>query len=159
MRGPSEPSFALPVHLPEAPTPAGQYERGIVYSGIGFLSGQFPFVDSKLAYTGRIGAERTEDEGQEACRIAATNAVAAIGAVLGGDLGRLATLLRVDGHLASADGWTGQPAVLDAASEVFLHLLGNRGRHARTAFAPARLPLDAPVELVVTFAVHPLSGP
>lgn len=91
-------------------------------------------------------------------RSGATNAVAAIRAALDGDLGRLATLLRVDGHLASADGWTQQPAMLDAASEVFLRLLGDRGRHARTAFAPARLPLDAPVELAVTFAVHSSPG-
>lgn len=158
MSGPSEPGLAVPMESPEAPAPAGRYERGIVHGGIGFLSGQFPFVDGKLAFTGRIGAELTEEEGRQACRIAATNAVAAMRAVLGGDLGRLATLLRVDGHLASADGWTGQPVVLDAASEVFLRLLGNRGHHARTAFAPARLPLDAPVELVVTFAVHPSSG-
>jgi len=157
--GHSGPGLILPSDLPEAPAPAGLYERGVVHGGIGFLSGQFPFVGGKLAYTGRIGAELTDAEGREACRIAAINAVAAMRVVLGGDLGRLATVLRVDGHLASADGWTGQPAVLDAASEVFLRLLGNRGRHARTAFAPAWLPLDAPVELVVTFAVHPSSGP
>lgn len=141
--------------LPEPPTPVGSYERGMVCNGIGFLSGQFPLVEGRLAFTGRVGAELNEDEGYRAAEIAAANALAQIKAVLGGDFGRLATLLRVDGYVASADGWTRQPSVLDGASNLFVKALGARGRHARSAFAVSQLPLGAPVELIVTFATEP----
>jgi YjgF/chorismate_mutase-like putative endoribonuclease len=69
-----------------------------------------------------------------------------------GGFGRLRGLLRVDGFVASADGFLQQPGVLDGASEVFLVALGERGKHARTAYAMPRLPLDNSVKLVVTFA-------
>jgi enamine deaminase RidA (YjgF/YER057c/UK114 family) len=139
--------------LPEPPAPVGAYERGMVHNGIGFLSGQFPLRDGKLVHTGRVGAELTETEGRHAAEIAALNAISGIRAVLGGDLADLVSLLRVDGYVASADGFLRIPWVLDGASETFRRMLGDRGRHARTAFAVPRLPLDAPVELVVTFGV------
>lgn len=140
--------------LPEPPAPVGAYERGVVHGGIGFLSGQFPLREGRLTHRGRVGAELSEDEGRLAAEMAALNAVAGIKAVLGGSLGDLVTLLRVDGYVASADGFVRQPQVLDGASEALRRLLGDRGRHARTAFAVPRLPLDAPVELAVTFAVR-----
>lgn len=150
---PERPASALDgLELPHPPAPVGAYERGVVHGGTGFLSGQFPFVDGKLAHAGRVGAELTEGEGRRAAEIAALNAVAAIEAVLGGSLSGLVTLLRVDGYVASADGFLRQPAVLDGASEAFRRVLGERGRHARAAVAVPRLPFDAPVELVVTFA-------
>jgi enamine deaminase RidA (YjgF/YER057c/UK114 family) len=131
----------------------GAYERGIVYRGVGFLSGQFPLRDGKLVLSGRVGAELSLEEGRQAAEIAALNVIAQIKAVLGGDLAHLETLLRVDGHVASAPDFVGQPTVLDGASEAFRRLLGERGRHTRTAFAAPRLPLDAPIELAVTFGV------
>lgn len=93
------------------------------------------------------------EEGRLAAEVAALNAVAQIKAVLGGSLANLVTLLRVDGYVASAEHFVGQPAVLDGASEAFRRLLGDRGRHARSAFAVPRLPLDSPIELVITFGV------
>ena len=139
--------------LPDAPAPAGAYERGVVHDGIGFLSGQFPLRAGTLVHAGRIGAELTVEDGRFAAGVAATNVVAGIKAVLGGSLAGLETLLRVDGYVASADDFHGQPWVLDGASEALLRLLGGKGRHARSAVAVPRLPLNAPVELVVTFAV------
>lgn len=139
--------------LPDPPAPVGAYERGIVHAGIGFLSGQFPLRDGALVHAGRVGAELTEEQGRAAAEVAALNAIAGIQAVLGGSLADLVTLLRVDGYVASAAGFLRQPQVLDGASDAFRRLLGERGRHARTAFAVPKLPLDAPVELVVTFGV------
>jgi enamine deaminase RidA (YjgF/YER057c/UK114 family) len=139
--------------LPEPPSPAGAYERGMVHGGIGFLSGQFPLRDGRLVYAGRVGAELSEAEGRAAAEVAALNAIAAIKAVLQGSLTDLVSLLRVEGYVASADGFVRQLWVLDGASEAFSRLLGDKGRHARTAFAVPRLPLDAPIELVVTFGV------
>ena len=132
------------------PDPVGSYERGVVRNGIGFLSGQFPLRDGLLLHTGRVGCELTEAQGVEAAEQAALNVLAQISRLLGG-FNPLEGLLRLDGYVASADNFLRQPAVLDAASTLFLRVLGERGGHARSAFAVSRLPLDAPVELVVTW--------
>jgi enamine deaminase RidA (YjgF/YER057c/UK114 family) len=136
--------------LPQPPTPRGNYERGIVHRGVGVLSGQFPIVNGTLAFTGRVGLELTEAQGREAAEITALNVLAQIKALLG-SFRHFETLLRVDGYVACAPGWTRQPAVLDGASDLFVRLLGKRGRHARSAISVPELPLGAPIELVVTF--------
>lgn len=147
--------------LPDPPAPVGAYERGMLHGGVGLLSGQFPLRDGALVHVGRVGAELTEAQGRFAAEVAALNVIAGIAAVLGGDLSRLVTLLRVDGYVASADAFQGQPGVLDGASETFRRLLGERGRHARAAIPVPRLPMNAPIELVATFAVRldPAPGP
>jgi enamine deaminase RidA (YjgF/YER057c/UK114 family) len=143
----------LGLELPAAPAPVGRYERGVVLADIAFLSGQLPLRDGRLAFTGRVGAELTEAQAQEAARLAALNALAQICALLG-SFSRLERLLRVDGYVAAADGWLDAPHVLDAASALFVDVLGERGRHARAAFLVPRLPLDAAIELVVAFGTR-----
>ena len=118
-----------------------------------YLSGQFPIQDGKLIHTGRVGAERTEADGYAAARLAALNVLAQIHAALGG-FDRLKTLLRVEGHVASAPNGSHAPKVLDGASDLFAAVLGERGRHTRTAFTPSQLPLNLTVELVVTAAAR-----
>lgn len=139
--------------LPIPPAAVGAYAPIVVRRGFGFVSGQFPIRDGQLAYQGRVGLELTVDEGQDACRIAALNVLAQI-AYVTNDFAGLDGLLRLDGYVASADTLRDQPKVLDAASRLFVEALGKRGHHARTAFAMTRLPLDAPVELAVTFAMQ-----
>jgi enamine deaminase RidA (YjgF/YER057c/UK114 family) len=136
--------------LPDPPAPAGGYERVRLVRGMGVLSGQFPLRDGRLGFIGRVGAELTEAEGHAAAELAALNVLAQLDAALRG-FSRLAGLLRVDGYVASAEGWVRQPAVLDGASALLVAALGERGRHARAALGVPRLPLDAPVELVVSF--------
>ena len=144
----------LGLQLPAAPRPAGRYQPWVIANGLLFISGQIPLIDGALTLRGRVGAELSEDQGREATRIAALNVLAQIDAALGG-FDRLITLARVEGTVSSAPGWYQQPRVLDAASELFYETLGRRGDHARAAFGTASLPLDAPVELVVTAAVRP----
>jgi enamine deaminase RidA (YjgF/YER057c/UK114 family) len=140
--------------LPEPPRPAGMYQPVICRGGVGFVSGQFPVRAGQLAHSGRVGAELTPDEGRECAAIAAANVLAQIRAALGG-WARFGGLYRMDGHVASAPDFLAQPAVLDGASELFVRALGPvAGAHARTAFHATRLPLDAPVELAVTFFMH-----
>jgi enamine deaminase RidA (YjgF/YER057c/UK114 family) len=140
--------------LPTAPTPLGYYDRGVVFRDVGFLSGQLPLRDGRLAFAGRVGAELNEAQAQAAARLAALNTLAQIRALLG-SFTRFERLIRVDGYVAGADGRLDAPRVLDAASALFLDVLGERGRHARSAFVVARLPLDAPIELVVVFGARP----
>jgi enamine deaminase RidA (YjgF/YER057c/UK114 family) len=144
----------LGIALPAPPQPAGGYQPWMLHANLLFISGQFPIENGKLRYTGRVGAELTEQNGRAAARLAALNVLAQIRVALGG-FDRLATLLRVEGHVASAPDWNRAPRVLDGASELFIAALGERGRHTRTAFTPAQLPLGLSVELVVTASVLP----
>ena len=105
--------------LPKTPpAPAGAYQAVVVHNGLGFVSAQFPFREGRLVYAGRVGAELTEEEGRAAAELAALNVLAQIEAALG-SLDRVATLLRVEGHVASVAGWHGHPRVLDGASETY----------------------------------------
>ena len=140
--------------LPPAPQPAGNYQAAIRSGNLLFLSGQFPIENGQLRYTGRVGAELSEADGYAAARLAALNVLAQIHAALGG-FDNLDTLLRVEGHVASAPGWNNAPKVLNGASDLFAQVLGDRGRHTRTAFTPPGLPWNLAVELVVTAAIKP----
>jgi enamine deaminase RidA (YjgF/YER057c/UK114 family) len=141
----------LGIVLPEPPAAAGAYQPVVYRGNFGFVSGQFPFRQGRLAYAGRVGAELTHDHGRERAAIASLNVLAQVRAALGG-WQRFGGLCRVEGHVASGPEFLKQPAVLDGASELFVRALGRElGAHARTAFHASRLPLDAPVELVVTF--------
>lgn len=139
----------LGLALPKPTKPVGNYQPWILSGNLLYLSGQFPIQDGKLIYTGRVGAERTEADGYAAARLASLNVMAQIHAALGG-FDRLKTLLRVEGHIASAPGWNNAPKVLDAASDLFATVLRECGRHTRTAFTPPLLPLNSTLELVVT---------
>ncbi|MEL6372932.1 MAG: RidA family protein [Pseudomonadota bacterium] len=145
------------IMLPEPPLPAGRYAAVVVRQGIGFVSGQFPIQNGRIAFQGRVGLELTLDEGSEACRVAALNVLAQISSVTDG-FSNLDGILRLDGYIASADHFQSQPIVLDAASELFEEVLSNAGRHARGAFAVPRLPLNAAVELCVSFALKTKSN-
>lgn len=138
----------LGITLPaDPPKPAGLYEPYRLYNGIGFLAAQVPGYTPELL--GRIGAELSSDEGVAAARLAAVNALARIQQALGG-FDRFVGLLHVAGHVASAPDFHDQPLILDGASQLFLDVLGERGKHSRTAYAPA-LPLGVCVELEITF--------
>jgi enamine deaminase RidA (YjgF/YER057c/UK114 family) len=142
------------IDLPEPPPAAGAYQPVVCRANLGFVSGQFPFRDGRLAHTGRIGIELSPDQGRECAAIAVLNVLARIRLALGG-WERFGGLLRMEGHVASAPDFLDQPRILDGASELLVRVLGPQlGAHARTAFHATRLPLDAPVELAVTFFAH-----
>jgi enamine deaminase RidA (YjgF/YER057c/UK114 family) len=137
--------------LPVPPPPAGMYEPFRLDGGVGYLASQHPAREGKYVMRGRVGRELDLAGGKEAAALAALAALTRIHQALDG-FTRLRGLLRVDGVVASSDDFLDQPAVLDGASGVFLVGLGERGKHARTALAVPRLPLDNSVKLVVTFA-------
>jgi enamine deaminase RidA (YjgF/YER057c/UK114 family) len=137
--------------LPRPSPPAGHYEPWRLDRGVGYLAAQLPSKDGAYVLLGQVGAELTLAQGRTAASLAALSALARLHQALG-SFERVVGLLRVDGSVASADGFRDQPEVLDGASDVFLLALGPAGQHARTAFAPTRLPKNNSVELVVTFA-------
>jgi enamine deaminase RidA (YjgF/YER057c/UK114 family) len=142
----------LGLSLPEPPPALGAYRPWVRSGSLLFLSGQFPLTGGRLVYSGRLG-EMPDREGYEAARLCALNALAQIHAALGSWDG-LKTLVRVEGHLAVIPGWGAHAQVLDGASELFQAVLGARAGHARSVFGHPSLPATAPVELVVTAAVH-----
>jgi enamine deaminase RidA (YjgF/YER057c/UK114 family) len=142
----------LGLDLPDAPPPAANYKRCVRVGRLAFFSGQLPWVEGKMRYAGHVGSELTDEEGYQAARICALNALAQIKAELG-SFDKLETIVRVDGHVNSAPGWTGHPRVLNGASDLFVEVLGGRAGHARTALGHNELPLDAAVELVLIVAV------
>jgi enamine deaminase RidA (YjgF/YER057c/UK114 family) len=140
--------------LPDPPRAAGAYLAVVVRNGVGAVSGQFPFSGGELQARGRIGAEVSEAVGRRAAQLAALNILAQIRAALDG-FSQFGGLLRVDGWVACAPGFTSQPSILDGASECLWYALGEQlGAHTRTVSPVDRLPFDAPVELAATFATR-----
>ena len=137
----------LGLTLPQVVPPLAAYVPAVQSGSHVYVSGQLPIADGKLVATGKVGAEVTEEQGAELARICALNALAAVEGLVG--LGRLVKLVKVTGFVASAPGFTGQPAVVNGASNLFGDVLGEIGRHARSAVGVAELPLGAPVEVEI----------
>ena len=137
----------LGLTLPQVVPPLAAYVPAVQSGNHVYVSGQLPMVEGKLPQTGKVGAEVTPEQGAELARICGLNALAAIDALVG--LGRLVKIVKITGFVASAPGFTGQPAVVNGASELFGDVLGELGRHARSAVGVAELPLGAPVEVEV----------
>lgn len=132
-----------------SPAPAGVYVPAVVSGGLVLTAGQLPLVDGRLPVTGKVGAEVTPEEAYGCARTSALNALSAVLEVLG-SLDRVTRVVKVVGFVASDPAFTGQPGVLDGASEVLGAIFGDAGVHARSAVGVAVLPLDAPVEVELT---------
>ncbi|WP_312888604.1 RidA family protein [Nonomuraea rhodomycinica] len=136
----------LGLTLPEVVPPLAAYVPAVRTGDLVYTSGQVPLVEGKLPLVGKLGAELTVDEGREMARICALNALAALKSEVG-DLGRVVRIVKAVVFVASDPGFTGQPQVANGASELLAEVLGEAGRHARSAVGVASLPLDAPVEV------------
>lgn len=147
----------LGLALPACSRPAGNYLPATRHGGLLFVSGQFPIRDGKVVYQGRVGEALSPSDGYLAAQLAALNALAHIRRETDG-WRCLGQLIKLEGHISSADGWYGQPTVLDGASDLFKEVLEDRAGHARTVFAYPQLPLNATVELVVTVALAQAQG-
>ncbi|TFB54996.1 RidA family protein [Cryobacterium tagatosivorans] len=146
----------LGIDLPSVVPPVAAYVPAVVAGALVFTSGQLPMVSGAMAATGKVGDGHglvPAADAKEYARIAALNGLAAIKAVIG-SLDRITQVVKVTGFVASDPSFTGQPGVINGASEVLGEIFGELGRHARSAVGVAVLPLDAPVEveLVVAFA-------
>ena len=135
----------LGIVLPGAAAAAGSYVPTVRAGDLLFTAGQLPFVDGALPATGRVGAEVTTEDAKGYARIAALNLLAAVDAAVG--LDAVVRVVKLVGFVASADGFTGQPGVINGASDLMAEVFGEAGRHARSAVGVAELPLGAPVEV------------
>lgn len=136
----------LGLTLPEVVPPLATYQPAVRSGAYVYTAGQLPMVQGKLPLTGKVGAEVSPEQAKELAATCALNALAAVKSVVG-DLDRIARVVKVVGFVASAPDFTGQPGVLNGASELLGEILGEKGVHARSAVGVAVLPLDAPVEV------------
>ena len=137
--------------LPQAAAPVAAYVPTVLAGGLLHLSGQLPFQDGQVM-TGRLGDDRDLDYGQQAARACALMILAQAKAALGG-LDRIERVVKLGVFVNSAPGFTDQPKVANGASELLVELLGDAGRHARSAVGVAALPLGAAVEIDAILAV------
>ncbi|MCU1513292.1 MAG: RidA family protein [Microbacteriaceae bacterium] len=143
----------LGIVIPSVSAPAGAYVPAVITGNLVFTAGQLPFVDGVLPATGKVGAEVDADSAKAYARTCALNALAAAQSVIG-SLDRVTRVVKVVGFVASDPSFSGQPGVINGASELLGELFGDAGLHARSAVGVAVLPLDSPVEieLILEFA-------
>jgi enamine deaminase RidA (YjgF/YER057c/UK114 family) len=152
----------LGLALPEVAAPVAAYVPAVISGNHVYTSGQLPFIDGRLDATGKVssGTEGASDEAtvspeaaQRYAAVCAVNALAAVKSVIG-DLDRITRIVKVVGFVASDPSFTGQPGVINGASDLLGKVLGDAGQHARSAVGVAVLPLDSPVEveLIAEFA-------
>lgn len=141
----------LGIELPPVAKPAGAYVPALRNGNLVYTSGQLPFVDGKLRRTGKVGAEVSAEDAYDDARMCAINALAAIDALVG--LDNVERVVKVVGFVASDPSFTGQPKVINGASELLGEVFGPAGEHARSAVGVAVLPADTPVEVELVVAV------
>jgi enamine deaminase RidA (YjgF/YER057c/UK114 family) len=142
----------LSIELPPVASPAATYLPAVRSGSFVYTSGQLPLVDGKLTVRGKVGADVTPDVGARQARICALNALAAVHALVG--LPAVARVVKVVGFVASVPDFTGQPAVVNGASELLHEVFGDLGAHARSAVGVAALPMDAPVEVELVVEIR-----
>ena len=138
----------LGIRLPGVAAPVASYVPAVRTGSLVFTSGQLPFVDGGLRRTGKVGGSVDAEDAAADAKVCALNALAAVDDLVG--LDSIARVVRVVGYVASAEGFSGQPRVVNGASELLGRVFGDAGQHARSAIGVAELPLGSPVEVELT---------
>jgi len=138
--------------LPEVAKPVASYVASVVSGNLVFTAGQLPFTAGQLPETGKVGASVSPENARDYARTAVLNALAAVKMAIG-DLDRVTRVVKLVGFVASVPEFSGQPGVINGASEFLGEVFGEKGQHARSSVGVAVLPLDSPVEieLIVEF--------
>ncbi|MBQ9924433.1 MAG: RidA family protein [Clostridia bacterium] len=144
---------ALGLTLPPVSAPIGSYVTCKRQGDLLYLSGAGPIVQGEVLYRGKVGAEITPDVGYEAAKVSALNLIAALKAELG-DLSKVKSIVKLLGLVACADGFYGQPGVINGASDLLFEVFGEKGRHARSAIGVFSLPMNIPVEIEMIVEVQ-----
>lgn len=146
----------LGLTVPDVAKPVAAYVPALRDGNMIFTSGQLPMVSGALARTGKVGTGGdcvSPEDAKELAETCALNAIAAVKSVIG-DLDKVTRVVKVVGFVASDPSFTGQPGVINGASELLCKAFGDAGVHARSAVGVAVLPLDAPVEVEITVSVR-----
>ena len=144
---------ALGLTLPPVSAPIGSYVTCKRQGNLLYLSGAGPIVQGEVLYKGKVGAEITPDVAYEAAKVTALNLIANLKAELG-DLSKVKSIVKLLGLVACADGFYGQPGVINGASDLLFEVFGEKGRHARSAIGVFSLPMNIPVEIEMIVEVE-----
>lgn len=143
----------LGLSVPELPAPIFTYVPAVQTGNLIYASGQTPTIDGKLMVQGKLGREISLEQGQEAARLCLVNCLAEVRG-LTGTLDAIVRIVKVNGYVASAEGFTDQSKVINAASNLLAEIFGETGKHARAAIGVAELPMGAPVEIEMVVEVR-----
>jgi len=145
---------ALGIELPTASAPGANYVPFVRVGDLVFLTGQLSQWNGERRFIGKLGREFGVEQGRQAARLCALNLVAHIREALGGDLDRVVRCVRVAGYVNSEPDFTAQSQVMNGASDLFIQVFGEAGRHTRMAVGVAALPYGVAVEVEATFEVR-----
>jgi len=142
---------SIGITIPKAATPVGSYVPAVQTGQLIFVAGQGSMRQDGPAFKGKVGQDLTVNDGYEAAKLAALNCLAAAKSVLG-TIDRVERVVKVNGYVNSAPGFTDQAKVMNGASDVLVNIFGEKGRHARTSVGVSDLPLNIAVEVEVVLA-------
>ena len=144
----------LGITLPEMTTPVANYVPWVRSGSLVFVSGQITMGANKvLHYVGAVGSEFNVEDGRKAARMAAVNVLAAVKDATGGNLDRVIRVVKVTGFVNAVPGFSQHPDVVNGASDLFVEVFGDAGRHARAAVGASSLPRNVAVEIEAIFEV------
>ncbi|MDA0361540.1 MAG: RidA family protein [Proteobacteria bacterium] len=143
----------LGVELPNAPAPAANYVPYVKVGNLVYISGQIS-SDSTGLIIGKLGANMSVEEGANAAKICAISLLAQVKAACDGNLERLSKVVKLTGFVNSTTDFTEQPKVINGASDFFVNLLGEKGRHSRSAVSAVSLPFGVAVEIEGIFQIE-----
>ncbi len=138
--------------IPIAAKPVAAYVPAVRTGNLIFTAGQLPLVNGEMVATGKVGLEVDAEHAKKLAEICALNCLAAVETLV--PIEKIAKIVRVVGYVNGVLGFTNQPAIVNGASELFVELWGEEGKHARSAIGVAELPLNAPVEIELTVEVE-----
>ena len=144
----------LGLELPAAPPVAGSYVPTVRTGNLLYCAGTISSLNGRMTHTGQVGREQTVQSGYEAAKVCALNTLANIKAAAG-SLEKVARIVFVGGYVNAVAGFADSPAVINGASDLFVALFGEAGRHARAAVAVAGLPKDSTAEVQVVVELEP----
>ncbi len=145
----------LGIELPETNHPVANYVPYVLSGNLLFLSGQLPQWNGERPYLGQVGADVTVEDGGKAARLCGLNLIAWIKAATGGDLDRVARIVKLCGFVNSSAGFGDQPKVVNGCSDLFVTVFGDTGRHARSAVGVSSLPFNVAVEIEAIVELTP----
>lgn len=145
----------LGITLPAAPAPLANYVAYVVEGNVAYIAGQIPMNAGELMYPGKVPTQVTVEQARAAARQCGINILAALKSACGGDLDRVRRCVRLQGFVASADDFTAQPTVINAASDLMVEVFGDTGKHTRLALGSNVLPLDSCCEISAMFVLNP----
>ena len=144
----------LDIKIDEPSTPAGSYVPYVISNNLVFISGQLPFINGELTVKGKIGDTVSVEEGIEMAKACAMALLSQLKAACNGDLNKVKKVVKLGGFVASTPDFTDQPKIVNGASDLFVKIFGERGKHARFAVGAPALPRNVPVEIEGIFEVE-----